>query len=133
MMHAAVACLQLEVVDGGARIVARVVTDKRMYRDRLAAPPIQQEIAKVLRELHGADARVDFQVDAAGAAAAGAAAAPRILAKDAQPGPAAKRVLDKFRGRIVQVNPEDRLPPAPPADANVDDAPVEDVPPPPED
>jgi hypothetical protein len=129
MMHSALEGTRIEAAPGGDRIVVHVISPKKIYRDRLMSPGVQQEVAKVLRELHGHEARVEFVAGEAPAAAA----APRVLAKDAQPGPATKRVMEKFRGRIVQVNPEDRIVDEPVADGGADEAPVEDVPPPPED
>jgi hypothetical protein len=94
-------------VDGPNAQGAVIVTlhsERKMHQDRLQSPVIQQELTKAIQDAAGKPVKVEFRVpDAAGAGAE--ATAPPTL----DPGPAAKRVMEKFRGRIVQVNPEDRV------------------------
>ena len=87
-----------------------------MYIDRLKSPVIEQELRQVIQEVAARDVTVELRVAAAGGGAAAPAAGARTPPKkDAQPGPKAKQLLKKFGGRVVQVNPQDRVKKAPPA------------------
>lgn len=91
-----------------------------MHRDRLQSPVIQQQITQVIQEVAGAPVTVDFRVGEGGGPTEGSAP-PKA---HAEPGPSAQRVLSKFRGRVVQVNPEDRITapdPAPPDGGGADE------------
>ncbi|MEO6596320.1 MAG: DNA polymerase III subunit gamma/tau [Planctomycetota bacterium] len=83
-------------------VVLTLHSERKMHRDRLLSPVIQQEVTQAIRAAAGADVTVDYRLDETVAPAADAP--PATL----EPGPAAKRVMAKFRGRVVQVNPEDR-------------------------
>ncbi len=121
----------------GVVVVALRADAKKMFRDRLASPVIQAELAKVIADAAGRPVEVQWRLPAGDGGDAGArgpastpAAAPAPPAK-ADPGPATKRVLGKFGGRVVQVNPEDRAPkpaPEPPAD-DAAPAPADEPPP----
>ncbi len=106
MLHTALEACRFVGPDHEDRVVLHVQTEKKIYRDRLASPPVQQELAGLIQGCVGRPVRVEFRFPDAAAAAPPAVA---TLAKDAQPGAATRRVLDKFRGRVVQVNPEDRV------------------------
>ncbi|MBL8727593.1 MAG: DNA polymerase III subunit gamma/tau [Planctomycetes bacterium] len=113
--------------DAQGRVVVTLHSERKLHQDRLQSPVIQQELTQVIRTAAAAEVTVEFRIGDA----AGGAAAPGAAANQAEPGPTAKRVLQKFRGRVVQVNPEDRRREAPrPADA---DGAQDDVPPEPSD
>jgi DNA polymerase III subunit gamma/tau len=110
-------------------VVVTLHTDRKMYRDRLASTVVQQEVAKVIQEAAGSAVKIEWRLpELAGPAGAVAAPPPKI-----DPGPTTKRVLGAFRGRVVQVNPEDRVvdggPAAVPPPADEDGAPVDEMPP----
>ncbi|MCB9887646.1 MAG: DNA polymerase III subunit gamma/tau [Planctomycetes bacterium] len=132
LMHTTLEHCRIDGPGAGDVVKVVVLAERKMFRDRLQAVPVQQEVTKVLRDLAGRDVRVEFDFGADGDAGGGASPAPRVLAKDAEPGPTTKRVLEKFRGRVVQVNPDDRVV-RPPTGSEAADAPVDDVPPTPDD
>jgi hypothetical protein len=113
--------------DGKVTIVPE--TDRKMHLDRLASPEVQRETTQFVHAVLGQPAPVVFRL--AEAKPAGPAAVP---AADVQPGPAAKLALATFHGRVVAVNPEDRVRLEPPAAADSDaEGPGEDQLPSPED
>lgn len=107
-------------------VVVTLVTDQKMFRDRLAATEVQGEVAKEIRQAAGSDVKVEWRLpEIAGDPAAAAVPPPKV-----DPGPTTKRVLGAFRGRVVQVNPEDRVrPESPPAAADEAPAPADEPPP----
>jgi DNA polymerase III subunit gamma/tau len=112
LLQATVQLCRIEGPDARGKVVVRLETDKRMHIDRLASPPLQQEITGIVQQALGTAAAVEFAVPGPAAATAPPPAA-------AEPGPATKRVVGKFGGRVVQVNPAERRkepPPVPPAD-----------------
>jgi len=108
-------------------VVLTLHTDRKMHRDRLASPVLQQEITNAISTAAGSKVTVEFRLG--GDAPGGAPGAPAAPPVKVDPGPAAKRVLDKFRGRIVEVNPEDRVKKPPVAPADDEGAPVDEPPP----
>jgi DNA polymerase-3 subunit gamma/tau len=106
---------------GGVALVPQ--TDRRMHLDRLASPEVQREITKFVQEAAGMPLSVEFRLGAATPAGGAAAPPPPKV----EPGPMAKRIVDKFKGRIVEVNPEDRIVSTPPVEPRDDDgAPVDE-------
>jgi DNA polymerase-3 subunit gamma/tau len=131
LMQTALDVCRFDGPDARGVVTLTPQTEKRLFLDRLASPVQQQEITKVVQEAAGAPVTVQFRLAAAAGAAAGGAAPAPVPPPQHNPGPAAKRVLETFRGRIVEVNPEDRVKRAPPsaAPAETDGAPVDEVPP----
>ncbi|MEC9048817.1 MAG: DNA polymerase III subunit gamma/tau [Planctomycetota bacterium] len=98
--------------DQNGRVSVTLETERKMYIDRIKSPVIEQELKQVIQEVAARDVTVELAVASSGDAASGAAAtdgARKAPAKDAQPGPKAKQLLKKFGGRVVQVNPKDRV------------------------
>lgn len=110
--------------DQNGKVVVTLESERKMFIDRLKSPVIEQELKQVIQEAAARDVTVEIRTGGgAGAGAGGGAAAAGGPKKppptNAQPGPKAKRVLKKFGGRVVQVNPQDRVqqpPPAPPSE-----------------
>ena len=104
-------------VDGpneAGRVVLTLETTSKMHSDRLRSPAIEQEIKQVIREAAGRDVTVEIRIgDGVGGSAAvsggtaGGAVSPPVPA--AKPGEKAQAVIKKFGGRVVQVNPPDRI------------------------
>lgn len=97
----AVSTLELCRLDGpDAQGVVRITlaSDKKLHRDRLGSPGVQDELQKLVSAAAGRIVRL--QVDTGGGADA-AAAAPPARAPRAQPGPAARNVIERFDGRLV--------------------------------
>lgn len=111
--------------DEAGRVLVTLETERKMYIDRLKSPVIEQELKQVIKDVAGREVTVelcvagDAEVASAGspsdaaaspavdAAAAGAGKVP--ASRGAKPGPKAKQLLKKFGGRVVQVNPQDRI------------------------
>ena len=125
LLHAVIELCRFDGPNAQGVLVVTLQTDRKMYRDRLAAQAQQQDLTKVIHEAAGRPLTVDWRLPEI--AASGPAPAP---AASVEPGPQAKRVMGAFRGRVVQVNPQDRVQaegPARPADD--DGAPVDEQPP----
>jgi DNA polymerase III gamma/tau subunit len=116
--------------DGPAngRVVVTLQTDRKMYRDRLASPVVQQEVTTSIQQVVGSAVQVEWRLGEPGPAGPSQAPPQKL-----EPGPTAQRVLGAFRGRVVQVDPPDRLTPAPaappPPPADDEGAPVGEAPP----
>ncbi|MBL8750357.1 MAG: DNA polymerase III subunit gamma/tau [Planctomycetes bacterium] len=112
-------------------VVVTVQGERRMYRDRMASPGLQQEVTAAIRSVAGADVRVEYRVGADGSGeSAGPSASPAPAPPPkVEPGPEAKRVMNRFRGRIVEVNPADRAKPGAAPRQEDDGAPVDEQPP----
>jgi DNA polymerase-3 subunit gamma/tau len=108
-------------------VVVSLHTDRKMYRDRLASTVIQQELARTIQDVVGSPVQVEWRLpEITGSSDGGASAPPPKI----EPGPTTKRVMGAFRGRVVQVNPEDRVKDeAKPERADDDGAPVDEQPP----
>jgi hypothetical protein len=107
-------------------VVVTLHTDRKMYRDRLASTVVQQDVNKVIQQAAGREVKVEWRLPEI----AGPTGAQPKPPASVEPGPLAKRVMGAFRGRVVQVNPEDRAP-APSEEVRREDdgAPVDEAPP----
>ena len=90
--------------DADGRLVVTLQTERRMYHDRLASSAVQQDLARAIQDAAGRPLKVDWKLPAP--SQQGVAAPPPKV----DPGDATKRVMGAFKGRVVQVNPEDRAP-----------------------
>ncbi len=101
--------------DQNGRVVVTLESPRKMYIDRLKSPVIEQELKQVIQDAAAREVTVELRVGGEGSPSAseagGGAGAP--VRKDAKPGPKAKSVLKKFGGRVVEVNPQDRVKKAP--------------------
>jgi len=117
LLQATLELCRFDGPDQNGRVLVTLETERKMYIDRLKSPVVDQELKQVIQDAAARDITVELLVagDAAAAAPGPAAGgARRPPAKDAKPGAKAKKVLKKFGGRVVQVNPQDRVqePPA---------------------
>ena len=131
LMHTTMSHCKFDGPNAQGAVVVTMHTAQKMFRDRLQSPVIQQQVTQWIAQIVGSPVTVTIRFDdvagsaasgaASSGAASGAAAAP---APKIEPGPASKRVLEKFKGRLVEVNPVDRVKPAAPpvADADADSA-----------
>lgn len=126
MLQASVSECQFTGPDAQGKVVMTLQSERRMHRDRLLSPVLQQELTQVIAAAAGTPVKVEFRL---GEDAAGAAPVATPPPKHAEPGPAAKLVMDRFRGRIVQVNPEDRIKKEPSPAGDGDGAPDNEQPP----
>jgi DNA polymerase-3 subunit gamma/tau len=104
--------------DAQGLVVVTLDSEQRLHRDRLQAPVQQQELTEVIAHAAGRPVRVEFRCGGSAGDASRESPAAAV-----QPGPRAKRVLDTFGGRVVQVDPQDRIGKAPRTDAAGDEPP----------
>ncbi|MCA8950055.1 MAG: DNA polymerase III subunit gamma/tau [Planctomycetes bacterium] len=124
LLHATLGLCEFTGPDAGGKVVVSTTTARKMHQDRLQSPDVRQQLQQWLRQALGRDVQVEIRLGAAPAVDAGPAAAghggdakPAAAKKSrAAPGPAAQRVMGRFHGRVVEVNPEDRVKREPPAD-----------------
>ncbi len=103
LLHATIELCAITGPDAQGRVVFTLDTDRKMHRDRLQSQPIQQQIAGIVQTAAGRAVTIDFRVVAETPTTPPPSAVP--------PGDAANRVLSKFGGRVVAVNPEEKRPP----------------------
>jgi DNA polymerase-3 subunit gamma/tau len=94
---------RLEGPDPQGVVVLTLHSDRKMHRDRLASPVIQEELRKSIQQAAGAPVRIELRLGEAATQKHDAAPAAK------EPGPVTKRVIEKFHGRVVEVNPPDRV------------------------
>jgi DNA polymerase III gamma/tau subunit len=99
---------RFEGPDPKGAVVVTLHSERKLHQDRLQSPVVQQELLQVIRAAAGSNVAVAFRTAGAPAVPPATGAAPMAMAAKAEPGPTARRVIEKFRGRVVQVNPEDR-------------------------
>lgn len=107
-LHTTLQCCKFDVPDANGRLVITVETEKRIYRDRLQAPGLQQQIQGLIQTAAGRPVHLEWQFPNA----AGGAVAPS--ASNAPPSVAAERVMKAFGGRVIAINPGDTPRPANP-------------------
>ena len=111
LLQATMELCRVEGPDAKGAVLVVLETEKKMHRDRLNSPVIQQELVEVVRAAAGQKVTVEIRVgDQGGAGAAPAAGAASPPKPQAEPGAKAKGVMKQFGGRVVQVNPQDRIP-----------------------
>lgn len=100
--------------DADGRVVVTLQTERKMYHDRLASTAVQQDLVRAMQDAAGRPLKVEWRLPTHGNGGV-AAPSPKV-----DPGDATKRVMGAFKGRVVQVNPEDRAakPKDPEAPAN---------------
>ena len=128
LLHVVIELCKFDGPNANGTLVVTLHTDKKMYRDRLASMEQQQVLAKVIQEAAGRQLQIEWRLPEI--KAAGPTPVPPA---SIEPGPQAKLVMGTFRGRVVQVNPQDRVKAEEPARPAEDDgAPVDEQPPLPE-
>ena len=108
-LHTTLQCCKFDVPDASGRLVITVETEKRIYRDRLQAPGLQQQIQGLIQTAAGRPVHLEWQFPNV----AGGAVAPSV--SNAPPSVAAERVMKAFGGRVIAVNPGDTPRPSNPA------------------
>ena len=119
LLQATMELCRVEGPDDKGLVVVTLETERKMHRDRLKSTVIQQDLKDAIRDAAGRAVTVDIRIsgeDGGSTSLSGGAAKPPP--PEAKPGDKAKGVMKKFGGRVVQVNPKDRIqkPKAQPAD-----------------
>ena len=111
LLQATVELCRFDGPDDKGRVVVTLNSERKMHRDRLNSPVVQGEVKEAVAAAAGREVKVEVHIggDAGAQPAAGAPAANKPKASTAEPGPKARRVLDAFGGRVVQVDPQDRI------------------------
>ncbi|HEB51663.1 MAG TPA: DNA polymerase III subunit gamma/tau [bacterium] len=111
MLQATLDLCRFDGPDDSGVVVVTLESPRKMHRDRLRSPVVAEDVKKAIREAAGRDVKVELRVpdDTDDTAEAAGAAPKRPAAAQQQPGPRTSRVLDKFGGRVVQVDPPDRV------------------------
>ena len=126
LLHTTVELCRFDGPNDKGVVVVTLQSDRKMYRDRLASTVVQQEVIKAVQDVVGPHATIEWRFPDVTVGADGTATPPPKI----EPGPVTKRVMGSFRGRVVQVNPEDRLKDEPkPERADDDGAPLDEQPP----
>ena len=122
LLQATMELCRVEGPDEKGAVVLTLETEKKMHRDRVKSPVIQQQLTEAVRAAAGRSVTVDIRVGVGdGGSTSFTGGAPKPAKPEAAPGDKAKGVMKQFGGRVVQVNPQDRIvkPDEPPADAEV--------------
>ncbi|MGE3172938.1 MAG: DNA polymerase III subunit gamma/tau [Planctomycetota bacterium] len=125
LLHATLELCSFVGPDAAGRVIVATDTERKMHRDRLQSPQVQDKLRAWLQQATGAPVTIEVRL----AEPRGDGPPP-----DAPPpGATAQRVLQRFGGRVVGVNPDDRVAPATGgANGGANDG-DEDAPPPPDD
>lgn len=110
MLQATLELCRFEGPSEQGRVIVTLETERKMHIDRLKSPVIEQELKQAVRDAAGREVTVEFLIGGAdGSRSAGAGSDQGLAKPAAKPGEKASAVMKKFGGRVVQVNPADRI------------------------
>ncbi|MGK0157244.1 MAG: DNA polymerase-3 subunit gamma/tau [Neolewinella sp.] len=111
MLQATLELCRVEGPSEQGKVVVTLETERKMHIDRLKSAVIEQEVKEAVREAAGREVTVEIRIGTAGGGSESAApsGAKTPAAPEAKPGEKAQAVIKKFGGRVVQVNPPDRI------------------------
>lgn len=92
--------------DADGLVAVELQTDRKLHIDRLRTDAILRDLRAMLSELCGRDIQVQVRVTGAPGAVAAAHEAPKLSAS-VEPGPEVRKVLERFDGRVVNVERPD--------------------------
>ena len=118
MLQATLELCRVEGPSDQGRGVVTLETERKMHIDRLKSSVIEQEMKQVISDAAGREITVEIRIGAADGSSTDLSGGDQTKAPPAaKPGEKAQAVMKKFGGRVVQVNPPDRIqkpePPAP--------------------
>ena len=91
--------------DGERVVRVAVESDRKLHRDRMASSGVQQDVRGMIEEILGHP--VQLQVTLGGEAGSDPdPPQPQSKNKRAEPGPGVRKVLDRFDGKIINVDDE---------------------------
>ena len=109
--------------DARGVVTVKLATERRMHRDRLASPGLQQQVSGFVNQACGKPVQVQFEVVESQSQAKPADSKP--------PGKVASKVMERFGGRVVAVDPDDVRPQPKSVEQPLADIPLDiEVPPP---
>lgn len=117
LLRATIECTAFREPDASGRVVAQVRSERRMHHDRMKAPELQQKLAALLSRAYGRT--ITIAVDASAEPQKPTSSAP-------PPGPKVQGIVQRLSGRVVEVDPVERRPAAPPPEGEPDVPPPEE-------
>ena len=110
MLQATLELCRFEGPSEQGRVIVTLETERKMHIDRLKSPVIEQEMKQAVRDAAGREVTVEILIGGAdGSRSAGAGSDQGLARPAAKPGEKTSAVMKKFGGRVVQVNPADRI------------------------
>jgi hypothetical protein len=110
MLQATLELCRIEGPSEQGKVVVTLETQRKMHIDRLKSSVIEQEVKQAVRDAAGREVTVEIRIGGADGSTTDTSGGTKTPAKpEAQPGDKAQAVLKKFGGRVVQVNPPDRI------------------------
>ncbi|MEQ1631917.1 MAG: DNA polymerase III subunit gamma/tau [Planctomycetota bacterium] len=120
LLHATLELCTFRGPDAAGKVVLALDTERKMHRDRVQSPQLQQKIVAWISRALGRTVTLAVELSVEGASPSSPGSVP-------PPGAGTLLVMEKFSGRRVSVDPEDRRmsePPPPPSSDPVDDSPA---------
>lgn len=102
-------------VDEAGVVAIELQTDRKLHRDRLESDGVQRELQKMVEVVHGAPVELAISFGRAPGAAP-EPIAPSKVSSQVEPGPGVRKVLERFGGKIVNVERDKDDEPDPPGD-----------------
>jgi DNA polymerase III subunit gamma/tau len=110
MLQATLELCRVEGPSEQGRVVVTLETERKMHQDRLKSAVIEQEMKQAIRDAAGREVTVEIRIgDGAGGSTSVSGGDTKPAPPAAKPGEKAQAVIKKFGGRVVQVNPPDRI------------------------
>ena len=110
MLQATLELCRVEGPSEQGKVVVTLETERKMHIDRLKSSVIEQEMKQAVRDAAGREVTVEIRIGGADGSSTDASGGDKTPAKPvAKPGEKAQTVMKKFGGRVVQVNPPDRI------------------------
>lgn len=95
----------IEDADENGVVAIELQTDRKLHRDRLDSDGVQRELRQMLEAVHGAPVTLAITFGRAAGAVPEPVAASKVSSQ-VEPGPGVRKVLERFGGKIVNVERE---------------------------
>ena len=110
MLQATLELCRVEGPSEQGSVVVTLETERKMHIDRLKSKVIEQEMKQVIHDAAGREVTVEIRIGGADGSSTSVSGDDKTPAPPkAKPGEKAQAVMKKFGGRVVQVNPPDRI------------------------
>lgn len=120
LLHATLELCAFRGPDAASKVVLHLDSERKLHRDRVQSPQLQQKIVAWISRALGRTVTLAVELSVEGAS-------PSSPGSMVPPGAGTLLVMEKFSGRRVSVDPEDRRmsdPPPPPSSDPIDDSPA---------
>jgi hypothetical protein len=95
----------IQDADENGVVAIELQTDRKLHRDRLDSDGVQRELRQMLEAVHGAPVTLAITFGRAAGAVPEPLAASKVSSQ-VEPGPGVRKVLERFGGKIVNVERE---------------------------